>query len=236
MEKIGDADVKYINIKEKTMNTPSHDHDRPYRKRINSHGWMYVGGESKEITVKNISITGALVQLNTQNEVPDKKHTLQNLAVSKSIDFYLPHLQLSGEAKVVRVDTTDDKQLLLAMEFQNIAYTTDKPVFNRKSYRKEVSMPGQLLVEEQPLDFVTVDISLEGLKIRVPEELDIEPGAVIPFQLSEANVKGLVKVVWAAHGEAHETLMGLQYVTPKKTQTAPKIGLSKPYSMSNALR
>ncbi|MDD5272031.1 MAG: PilZ domain-containing protein [Methylovulum sp.] len=194
------------------MNTTPHD--RPYRKAITSHGWIFLGGEAREITIKNISITGALAQLDGSKG----ERTLQNLLVSKAIDFYLPQLQLSGEAKVVRVDTAEDDHIILGLEFQNIAHTANEPVFKRKSYRKDMVIPGHILLNAYRHDFMTVNMSLDGLMIRVPEQLTVEKDAIIPFEFADANLKGFVKVVWVRQGEHNDTLIGLQYVKSKQTK------------------
>ncbi len=188
-------------------------HERPYRKTITSHGWIFLGGEAREITIKNLSITGALAHL---DDVKSER-TLQDLLVSKAIDFYLPQLQLSGIAKIVRIDTAQAEHVVMALEFQDIAHTTDEPIFKRKSYRKELAIPGHLLLNAYQHDFMTVNMSLDGLMIRVPEALAVEQEAIIPFEFADANLKGFVKVIWARSDGENGTLIGLQYVKPKKT-------------------
>jgi hypothetical protein len=77
---------------------------RAYRKPMSSYGWIYLGGEMQSIVLKNISVTGALVQFPNQDNIVDKERVLRNLSSSKLVDFYFPFLKLSGEAKIVRVD------------------------------------------------------------------------------------------------------------------------------------
>lgn len=196
------------------MNT--HSQPRAYRKAITSHGWLYLGGEAREITVKNISLSGFLVGLNN-NIGADNQRTLKNLSAAKSIDFYFPQLQLSGVANIVRVDTELEDQILLAMEFNELVYTDDQPIYNRKSYRKEVALPGRILLAGEYHEFVSVNMSLGGIMIRVPENLTVEPDIITKFEFEHLNLKGLAKIAWCATLEESETLVGLEYAKQQES-------------------
>lgn len=188
---------------------------RAYRKPMTSYGWMYLGGVMQGIVLKNISITGALVQLQSKDEQFDKERVLKTLTVSKIIDFYFPLLQLSGEAKIVRGFSPEQDLMDIALEFQNIAYSVNEPIYKRKSYRREIAIQGRLVVKDKPYDMTTVNMSLGGLMVHVPEYLLVQQGAVLPLEFS--NLKGLVNVIWIVH-QNNETLLGLAYFKPEKTK------------------
>jgi hypothetical protein len=211
------------------MDTPQHQH--PYQKPINSRGWVYLDGEMREITVKSISIVGALAQLHLDDSNFSSKRTLQHLSSIKSIDFFLPHLQLSGAAKIMNVDSSQE-EILLTLEFENLAYTVDEPVFKRKSYRKEIAIPGKITVKDKAHPFVTVNISMDGLMIRVPEVLPIEKDWFMPFEFTNSDLKGFVKVVWAQTKGENETLVGLQYAKPKPKHQAQAQANAEPSQAS----
>lgn len=190
---------------------------RPYRKNVNSKGWLYVGGEAREITIKNISINGVLAQLHNKTEDEDSKYLHQNLAVSKSIDFYMPQLRLSGEAKVVWMESGENDGYLLGMAFNNVAYDVDSPVFVRKSHRKEVAIPGRILLNGEYHAFVTVDMSLGGIKICLPEKITVDKDVVAEFEFEALKMRGVVKVAWTSGSEGDSTLIGLAYIKPRKS-------------------
>ncbi|WP_019866932.1 PilZ domain-containing protein [Methylovulum miyakonense] len=199
------------------MSTPN---NRAYRKNINSKGWLYLGGEVQEMATKNISITGVLVKIENKNINFDKKRTLQKLLASKSIDFYFPKLRLSGEAKVVRVESEQDGQIMLAMEFSNVAYEVDHPLFNRKSFRKSLTIPGRLLIDDEYHDFISVNMSQGGFMIHLPKKLAIKNNRIAQFEFNTLKLKGFAKIVWANNPDNTKTVMGLQYVKPKADSEA----------------
>ena len=76
--------------------------ERPYRKNLTLNGSIYMGGEKRTVSIKNMSITGALAELNVKHENAGDIYKL--LSTSTMIDICLPELHLVGDAEVVRVD------------------------------------------------------------------------------------------------------------------------------------
>jgi hypothetical protein len=188
---------------------------RAYRKTTNIEGWVYFGGKMREITVKNLSISGALAILTPEvlrfND--DHQQTLKSLSLSKQLDFFLSPLQLSGVAKIVRVAVTKQGQVAFAMAFQDLNHSSDEPCFNRKNYRAEIAIPGQLFLDGYCLDFMTVNMSVDGLMIRLPIAFGFEEGMAVTFKFPHAKLKGKAQVVWTMDNGT-ETLIGLQHIKP----------------------
>jgi hypothetical protein len=187
------------------------DLDRPCRKNLTSHGLIYMGEEEYEITVIDISITGVLAELHSNNKDIDVKDIFNILLTSTIIDLYLPEMRLAGEAEVVRVDVNND-HLLLALEFKNIAYDIDKNLNKRKAYRKNMPDPGQILLNGEYHEFNTVNVSVEGLMIRLHKTISIDDGTITCFEFNRLELKGNVEVIWSDLTTDDETLMGLRYV------------------------
>ena len=187
------------------------DLDRPCRKNLTSHGLIYMGGEEQKITVINISITGVLAELNSNEKDIDVKDIFNILLTSTIIDLYLPEMRLAGEAEVVRVDVNNDR-ILLALEFKNIAYDIDKNLNKRKAYRKNMPDPGQILLNGEYHEFNTVNVSVEGLMIRLAETISVEEGSITQFEFKRLELNGKVEVIWSDLTSDAETLMGLRYV------------------------
>ncbi len=187
------------------------DLDRSCRKNLRSHGLIYMGEEEHKITVIDISITGVLAELNSNNKEIDVKDIFDMLLASTIIDLYLPEMRLAGEAEVVRVDVNND-YLLLALEFKNIAYDIDKNLNKRKAYRKNMPDPGQILLNGEYHEFNTVNVSVEGLMIRLAETISVEVGTITSFEFKRLELKGKVEVIWSDFTSDAETLMGLRYV------------------------
>lgn len=188
---------------------------RPYRKNLTTHGLIYLAGEEQPITIKNISITGVLAQLDSKVGKNDIKHIFNTLLASTIIDLYLPEMRLAGEVEVIRVDMQDD-HILLALEFKNVTYDVNDLLYKRKAYRKNLPGPGHILFNGEYLEFNSVNVSVDGIMIRLAETVHVEPEVVTVFEFKRLELEGEIKVIWIEHLPEGETLMGLQYVHMEK--------------------
>jgi hypothetical protein len=191
------------------------DLNRPYRKKLMSKGLIYMGGEEQEITIKDLSLSGVLAELKSSGK--DAKAIFNILKESTLIDLYLPEMRLAGEVEVVRVDMHDE-HLALALEFRNVSYDVDNQLYKRKVYRKNMVAPGKILLNGEYRDFTTVNVSVDGLMIRLEEFIDVKPGEVTIFEFEKLGLDGEIKVIWVEHPADAGTLMGLQYVHMEKTE------------------
>jgi PilZ domain len=184
---------------------------RPYRKNLTTHGLIYLAGEEQSITIKNISITGVLAQLNSKVGKSDIKDIFNTLLASTVIDLYLPDMRLAGEVEVIRVDLQDD-HILLALEFKNVTYDVNDLLYKRKAYRKNLPGVGHILFNGEYLEFNSINVSVDGLMIRIAQTAYVEPGVVTVFEFKQLSLEGEIKVVWVEQLSEGGTLMGLQYV------------------------
>jgi len=188
---------------------------RPYRENLTSHGLIYMGEKEHEVTVQNLSITGALAELNNNWHGEDIKHIFNILSVSTTVDLYLPELRLAGEAEVVRADTTEDNHIVLGLEFKDVAYYVDKWQFKRKAYRKNLSDVGHILLNGEYYDFISINVSVDGLMIHITESIAVEEGTVTQFEFKRLRLHGDIKVIWVDTLPAG-TFIGLQYLNIQK--------------------
>lgn len=189
--------------------------NRPHRRNLTSHGLIYMAGEEQGITIKNISITGVLCELHSKGEGHDIKKIFDSLLISTIIDLYLPELRLAGEAEVIRVDLKED-HILIALEFKNVTYEVDNLLYKRKAYRKNMPGPGQILLGGKYHEFDAVNVSVEGLMIRLDEKITVEEGIVTVFDFKRLDLAGEIRVIWVDPIADEGTLMGLQYVHMEK--------------------
>ncbi|MDO9214543.1 MAG: PilZ domain-containing protein [Methylococcales bacterium] len=181
---------------------------RAYRKSLITNGLVYINDEEQEVSVINISLTGALVQLNS----PENPESLiDDASASKIIDFYLPKLRLAGTAEVVRVSGSrrDDS---LALKFKEISYNVDNLYYKRKVYRKNMAVAGKILLNNKQYDFQAINVSVEGLMIRLAETIIIAQGISTAFEFKSLNLKGEAQVVWMDIDSEGKTLVGLKYI------------------------
>jgi len=174
-----------------------------------------MGGEEIEISVRNLSITGLLAELDDNIGIHDIKDLFKSVKLSPTIDLYLPDMHLAGEAEIVRADMIDGC-IYLALEFRNVSYDVDNVLYKRKAYRKNMTAPGQIIFDGNKYDFNTKNVSVDGLMIHIEEKIEVEEGVVTIFDFKRLQLRGEIKVVWVDYTEDGGTLLGLQYMHMEK--------------------
>jgi PilZ domain len=118
---------------------------------------------------------------------------------------------VAGEAQVIRVDMQDN-HILIALEFTNISYGVDNELHKRKAYRKNLPGPGQILFNGIYLDFNAVNVSVQGMMVRLNQAVPVKPGFVTLFKFGQLGVEGEAEVMWIDQLKDGGILIGLQYV------------------------
>jgi len=184
---------------------------RSYRKKLASYGLIYLGGEELEISVKNLSITGLLAELEGNDAIHGIKDVFHAIELTAIIDIYLPEMRLAGEAEITRADMREGK-IFLALEFRNISYEVSNALYKRKAYRKNLTAPGQIVFNGKKHHFFTKNVSVGGMTIMLNERVVTQKGLITLFDFKKLGIQGEIKVVWIEYIDDDFTLMGLQYV------------------------
>lgn len=186
---------------------------RAFRKNLRLQGLIFLNGEERSINVKNLSITGLLAELDQKKGAEkDIKEIFNSLKSSTLVDIFIPSMRLAGEMEMVRADTKKDN-LLIAMEFKSVSYDVEDFIYRRKVYRKKMPGSGRILLNGAHHPFTAVNVSVEGLMIRLNETITMEQiGTKARFQFEKLGMTGEAHVVWLEHPHANETLIGLSYV------------------------
>ncbi|KAF3979697.1 MAG: PilZ domain-containing protein [Methylococcales symbiont of Iophon sp. n. MRB-2018] len=191
------------------------DEKRPFRKNLISYGLLYIGGEELGVSVRNLSITGVLVELENNSSINNINDVFVSIKESSLVDIYLPEMRLAGGAEVVRADMVDG-HVYLAIEFRTVSYDVDNVLYKRKAYRKEMTAPGQIIFNGNKYKFFSKNVSVDGVMILLNEYIDVDDGTITIFDFKRLQLRGEVEVAWVGHADTHSTLMGLQYVQMKK--------------------
>ncbi len=188
---------------------------RPYRTSLSSHGLIYLAGQELEITVRNLSITGLFAELDSNKLIKGVDDFFHAIELSATIDIYLPEMRVAGEADVVRAESING-HVYFALEFRNLSYDVNNLLYKRKAYRKPIAASGEIIFNNETYIFLTQNVSVDGLMIKLKEKIDIETGTVTTFDFQHIDLKGDIEVVWAEHEADGSTLMGLKYVSMMK--------------------
>lgn len=189
--------------------------ERSYRKNLATKGLIYLHGRELEVTVKNLSVTGMLVALPTNDVIKEVKDIFQHVQrESTIIDVYLPELRLAGEAEAVWSEELEDR-IELALEFRNLVHNVDNMIHARQAYRKKLATLGFIIFNNERYAFKSENMSLDGMMIRLSGHVDVEVGTVTRFKIEDLRISGEAKVIWSSHDE-QSTLVGLEYLHMKK--------------------
>lgn len=181
-----------------------------YRKNFALSGLLFLGGVEHEMQVQNLSISGVMASIGASSEITDERDVFLLLKQSSLVDLYIEKLNLAGEDEIVRVDMDDDR-ILIGMEFKQISYDAENLLYKRKAYRKSMVSPGQILIAEKFYDFMTRNVSVEGLLIRIPERIAMETDKVVEFKFDKLHLYGESRIVWYEHDGDGGTVIGLEY-------------------------
>jgi len=181
-----------------------------YRKNLALMGFMFIGGAEHEMQVQNLSITGMLVSIDTSLSVHDERDVFFLVQQSSLVDIYIEKLNLAGEAEIVRVEM-DGQHILIGLEFKQISYDADNLLYKRKAYRKSMAAPGQALIAKSVYEFMTRNVSVDGVMIRIPEHVDVQEGMLIEFKFDKLHLQGEAKIAWFEHDDNEGTILGLEY-------------------------
>ncbi len=189
---------------------------RYYRKNLTSFGFIYIAGEEVDISVRNLSVTGLLAEVEHSHSLYSIKDVFEAIKASTKIDIWLPEMRLVGESEVVRADLIDGK-IYLALEFLHISHDVDNVLYKRKNYRKEMIAPGLIVFNGQKHSFTTRNVSVTGLLVHFTEKIEVAEGLVTIFDFKQLALRGKIKVIWSEPAEDGGTLMGLEYVQMEKS-------------------
>ena len=189
--------------------------ERSYRKNLTSKGLIYLSEEELEISIRNLSLTGLLAELEDNPSIHDINDVFQSVKSSPLIDIYLPEMRLAGEAEIVRADMIDG-QIYLALEFRSVSYDVDNVLYKRRVYRKNLTAPGQIIFNKKKYDFNTLNVSVDGLMINIKDNVEVKEGMVTIFDFKRLKLRGEIKVIWVEHNDDGSTLLGLQYLHMEK--------------------
>lgn len=192
------------------------EYKRYYRKNLTSLGLIYLGGEELDISVRNLSITGLLAELEKNSSIYSIPDLFEVIKLSPRVDICLPEMHLIGEAEVVRADLIDGV-IYLALEFRNVSYDVDSMLYKRATYRKNMVAPGLIVFEGKKHSFTTRNASVTGLMVHLEDALSVEIGTETIFDFRELNLRGEIKVVWVERCEDGGTYMGLEYLRMEKS-------------------
>ncbi|MCF7970855.1 MAG: PilZ domain-containing protein [Methylococcaceae bacterium] len=189
-----------------------------YRENLTHTGFIFIGGEEHEMQVKNLSISGMLAVIDTSHSMlvtHNERDLFLLIKQSSLVDIYIEKLNLAGEAEVVRIEM-DGQHIVIGLEFKQISYDADNLLYKRKAYRKSMAAPGQVLITKHVYEFMTRNVSVDGLMICISEHIAVQKGMLIEFKFDKLHLHGEAKIAWFEYNDNEGTLLGLEYQLMEK--------------------
>ncbi|EIC29188.1 MULTISPECIES: PilZ domain-containing protein [Methylomicrobium] len=192
---------------------------RAFRKDLHLEGMIFLNEQEQSITIRNLSITGLLVELDQlKGGEIDIKDIFNSLQSSTLVDIFIPSMRLAGEMEVIRADIKKDK-ILIALEFKSVSYDVEDFIYRRKMYRKKMPGSGRILLNGAYYLFTAINVSVEGLMIQLNETITGDVlNTTVSFEFEKLEMNGEARIVWIEHPQPEKTLMGLNYVHLEKAK------------------
>ncbi|NOQ65347.1 MAG: PilZ domain-containing protein [Methyloprofundus sp.] len=186
------------------------DARKDYRQTTSMDGLLFLGGYEHKMSIHDLSISGLSATIEPSVGMNHTDDILAIMQKSDDVDLYIKKISLAGEAQIIRVDM-QGKLIKLALKFKQMSYDADNLLYKRKAYRKGMTEPGKLLIGDGVYSFMTQNVSIDGLMVKISEHIKLKQGQVLKFKFTELLLFGDAVVMWFEHDQAGHTLLGLQY-------------------------
>ena len=177
---------------------------------IGSAGCIKVADTELFFTVKNMSTTGFLIELKDSFQIKSEDG-LYDLLDGKSdgINFYVFKPEVTGLASIVNVELVN-RRFVISMKFSEINFNSGFMVFKRRLPRTETQVQGQLFWQQQWYSFLSEDIGLNGLSVKLNAECPVTEGEGVTLKVPSLGILGSVRVKWSMPGTLR---LGIEYLS-----------------------
>lgn len=183
---------------------------KDYRKKFTSTGVMFLAGELLSFVSYDVSVKGVQIELvpgEFISTVTDVRNILNEI---HSAEVFVHDLMLSAEATIAWVRETEGK-ILLGLEFSDVRHNANKLWLQRHYYRKTLVADASLLLNEQEILAQMIDISKDGMKLKIATDIKLKVGDAIKLFIPDRELKVLAVVVWLNH-KPDLTELGVRYI------------------------
>jgi len=183
---------------------------KDYRKKFTSTGVIYLAGELLDFVSYDVSVTGIQSELSPGEFITSVADVRNLLDETELAEVFVRDLGLSAQTKVAWV-LEDEEKMLLGLEFIDVRHNATKLWLRRCFYRKVVQLQASFLLNEQEFNAQTVDISTDGMRLKVDAVEQLKIGDVIKIIVQEKNIKAVGVVIWL-NSKSETTEFGVRYI------------------------
>ncbi len=184
---------------------------KEYRKNFNAEGQLFIGGEILKLNCYDVSLKGAMVELNPGDLLISIEDFEALLAEDRHADIFVEELKLAGAVYIVWVKR-ERNRIMMGMEFRDVVHNAYKLWRKREGYRKTSGFSAELFIDKQRFVAEGINRSTDGMCLKLAgNHPTVKVGAPVKVLVAELDLSALGKVVWVESNEL-ETKLGLQLV------------------------
>lgn len=176
-----------------------------YRKNLSLTALIFIDRTEYKVRIQNLSTSGVLICIDASSSLYEQPDMFKFIQYAASIDIYIENLELVNKAEIIHVDFDGDN-LMVGMKFKQ-----REKSYKRKSYRKNLAAPGCITLYEQADECMAINISENGMMIRLLDYVLMKQGMMAKFKFTKLNLSGDARVVWIKYDKNNGILSGLQY-------------------------
>jgi hypothetical protein len=160
-------------------------------------------------TVKNMSTTGFLIELKDSFQIKSEQEFYALLdGKSGGISFYVFNPEVTGLASIVTVELVN-RRFVISMKFSEINFNSGFMVFKRRLPRTGAQVQGQLFWQQQWYSFLSEDIGLNGLSVKLNAECPVTEDERVTLEVPTLSFCGSARVKWSA---PEDFRLGVEYI------------------------
>ena len=177
---------------------------------LGSTGCIKVGAKELFFNVKNMSVTGLLIEVKDNLQVKSE-HEFYTLLGGKNCDIncHVFNPDVSGMATVVSVELAQGR-LIISLKFSALNFEDGFMVFKRRLPRKATQVQGRLYCHKQWYSFIGDDISLNGLSVKMAVPCPVSGGEWVTLEVPTLSLWGSARVKWSAPDDFR---LGVEYIS-----------------------
>lgn len=173
-------------------------------------GLIFLAGKELSFTIKNLSISGILAQISCNQDTQGSDEIVNALSSASAIDLFIPDIRFACEAEVIRVNLHGN-EVQFALEFKSVFTNVNDETCRRKAYRKNMTGTGHILLNEDYLEFNAVNVSVDGMMLRLPNIINVAPRTSTYLEFKKLGLAGTATVVWVDHSAKGGTAMAVRF-------------------------
>lgn len=166
-----------------------------------------------DFTSYDVSVKGMRIELMPGGLITNADDIIDLMKETTVAEIYVEELMMTGEVDITWVNTEDSK-IVMGLEFREVIYNAYKLWRKRRFFRKKVEEKGRLIKDDQVMEFICNNFSVDGMQLSVEDASQLQVHNLVQLVSEAWNVKAMAKIIWINKDEnAAGATLGVRYLT-----------------------